>query len=186
MSPERALCFWPHHVPSQRQHMQTVAFLGLGAIGAPIATHLAPPATALRVWNRTAAKAEEFAVRTGARLARTPADAARGADVVITCFPTSREVEALLDGPDGLLAGLATGTVLVDCTSGDPATSRRIEARLAERGIGFLDAPVSGGVTGAKNAALTVMIGGDAALLARVRPVIARFGKKIVHCGPVG
>src|SRR4026209_2363676 len=73
--------------------MQTVAFLGLGAIGAPIATHLAPPATGLRVWNRTAAKAEEFAARTGAQLARSPADAARGADIVITCFPTSREVE---------------------------------------------------------------------------------------------
>jgi 3-hydroxyisobutyrate dehydrogenase len=166
--------------------MQTVAFLGLGAIGAPIATHLAPPATALRVWNRTAAKAQEFAARTGASRALTPADAARGAEVVITCFPTSREVEALLDGPDGLLNGLAQGSVLVDCTSGDPATSRRIATRLAERGTGFLDAPVSGGVTGAKNAALTVMIGGDPEVLARVRPVLERFGKKIVHCGPVG
>src|SRR5690242_7073373 len=87
------LCFWPTFpLPTT---MQTVAFLGLGAIGAPIASHLAPPATALRVWNRTAAKAEEFAARTGASVARTPADAARGADVVITCFPTSREVEAL-------------------------------------------------------------------------------------------
>src|SRR5688572_16165375 len=154
---------------SHRHQMQTVAFLGLGAIGAPIATHLAPPATALRVWNRTAAKAQEFAARTGAHRALTPADAARGAEVVITCFPTSREVEALLDGPDGLLNGLAQGSVLVDCTSGDPATSRRIAARLAERGTGFLDAPVSGGVTGAKNAALTVMIGGDPEVLARVR-----------------
>ena len=166
--------------------MQTVAFLGLGAIGAPIASHLAPPATALRVWNRTAAKAEEFAARTGAQAVRTPAEAARGADVIITCFPTSREVESILDGPDGLLSGLAKGTVLVDCTSGDPATSRRIEQRLAERGVAFLDAPVSGGVTGAKNAALTVMIGGDPDVLARIRPVIERFGKKIVHCGPVG
>jgi 3-hydroxyisobutyrate dehydrogenase len=166
--------------------MQTVAFLGLGAIGAPMAAHLAPPATALRVWNRTTAKGEEFAARTGAHLALTPADAVRGVAVAITCFPTSREVESLLDGPDGLLNGLARGSVLVDCTSGDPATSRRIAARLAEQGIGFLDAPVSGGVTGAKNAALTVMIGGDADILARVRPVIERFGKKIVHCGRVG
>ena len=166
--------------------MQTVAFLGLGAIGAPIASHLAPPATALRVWNRTAAKAEAFAARTGAQRAVTPADAARGADVVITCFPTSREVEGLLDGPDGLLSGMEQGSVLLDCTSGDPATSRRMAARLMERSIGFLDAPVSGGVIGAKNAALTVMIGGDSAVLARVRPVIERFGRKIVHCGPVG
>jgi 3-hydroxyisobutyrate dehydrogenase len=166
--------------------MQTVAFLGLGAIGAPIASHLAPPATALRVWNRTAAKADAFAAQTGAQAVRTPADAARGAEYVITCFPTSREVEGLLDGADGLLAGLAKGSVLIDCTSGDPATSRRIAERLSERGVGFLDAPVSGGVSGAKNAALTVMVGGDAAVLERVRPLIARFGKKIVHCGPVG
>ena len=166
--------------------MQTVAFLGLGAIGAPMASHLAPPATALRVWNRTAAKAAEFASRTGAQAFGTPAETARGAAVVITCFPTSREVESLLDGPDGLLAGLAKGSVLIDCTSGDPATSQRIAARLSERGVDFLDAPVSGGVTGAKNAALTVMIGGDAGVLARVRPVIELFGKKIVHCGAVG
>jgi 3-hydroxyisobutyrate dehydrogenase len=166
--------------------MQSVAFLGLGAIGAPMARHLAPPATALTVWNRTAGRAVEFGARTGARVVATPADAARGADVVITCFPTSREVEALLDGPDGLLAGLAQGAVLVDCTSGDPATSNRIAARLAGRGIGFLDAPVSGGVVGAVKGALTVMVGGDPAVLARVLPLLERFGKKIVHCGPVG
>jgi 3-hydroxyisobutyrate dehydrogenase len=92
----------------------------------------------------------------------------------------------LLDGPDGLLATMPAGAVLVDCTSGDPATSRRMAARLAERGIGFLDAPVSGGVAGAEQGALTVMIGGDDATLARVRPVLECFGKKIVHCGAVG
>jgi 3-hydroxyisobutyrate dehydrogenase len=113
--------------------------------------------------------------------------------VVITCLPTSREVEALLDGaghgPDlsaGLLARMAPGAVLVDCTSGDPATSRRIADRLAERGVGFLDAPVSGGTAGAERGALTVMCGGDAETFARVRPVLTAFGQKIVHCGPVG
>ena len=166
--------------------MPSVAFLGLGAIGAPMAAHLAPPATALTVWNRTGAKSAEFGARTGARVARSPADAARGADVVMTCFPTSREVEALLDGPDGLLAGLSGGATFVDCTSGDPATSQSIAVRLNERGVGFLDAPVSGGVSGAEKGALTVMVGGDAALLERVRPVIECFGKKVVHCGPVG
>jgi 3-hydroxyisobutyrate dehydrogenase len=105
---------------------------------------------------------------------------------VVTCFPTSREVEALLDGADGLLAGLAEGATLVDCTSGDPAGSRRVAARCAERGAAFLDAPVSGGVAGAERGALTVMVGGDAAALARVRPVLAAFGQKIVHCGAVG
>ena len=163
-----------------------VAFLGLGAIGTPMARHLAAGPFGLRVWNRTASKAAEFAAASGATHAATPAEAARGADIVITCFPVSRDVEALLDGPDGLLAGMASGTALVDCTSGDPATSQRIAARLAERSIGFLDAPVSGGVVGAEAGTLTVMIGGDAALLERVRPALEAFGKRIVPCGPVG
>lgn len=166
--------------------MTTVAFLGLGAIGTPMARHLAVPEFSLSVWNRTAAKATAFAAEFAVRAAATPAEAARGTDFVITCLPSSREVEGLLDGPDGLLAGLTKGSVLVDCTSGDPATSRRIAARLAERGIGFLDAPVSGGVAGAEIATLTVMVGGDAAMLARVMPVFDAFGEKIVHCGPVG
>ena len=166
--------------------MPTVAFLGLGAIGAPMARHLATPDFGLRVWNRTAAKAAAFAEAHAAQHAATPADAARGADVVITCFPVSADVESILDGPDGLLAGLAPGSVLVDCTSGDPATSRRIAQRLAGLGIGFLDCPVSGGTAGAEAGTLTVMVGGDAGLLARVRPVLEAFGKTIVHCGPVG
>lgn len=166
--------------------MTTVAFLGLGAIGTPMAKHLARAPLGLRVWNRTGARAAAFAAEHGVVHAATPAGAARGADVVITCFPVSSDVERLLDGADGLLAGLAAGATLVDCTSGDPAGSQRIAAALAARGVGFLDAPVSGGVVGAEAAALTVMVGGDAALLARVRPVLEVFGKKIVHCGAVG
>ena len=164
-----------------------VAFLGLGAIGAPMARHLARPGFTLALWNRTRATAERVAsALPGVRVAASPADAARGADVVVTCLPTSREVEALLDGPDGLLAGLAAGATLADCTSGDPAGSRRIAARLAGRGIGFVDAPVSGGVAGAEKGALTVMVGGDAATLERVRPVLECFGTTIVHCGATG
>ena len=163
-----------------------VSFLGLGAIGSPMAAHLAAKSPGTRVWNRTAAKAAAFAAEHGVTQAATPAEAARGADIVITCFPVSRDVEALLDGPAGLLAAMTAGSTLVDCTSGDPATSRRIAARLAERGIGFLDAPVSGGVVGAVAGTLTVMVGGDAATLERVRPVLEMFGKRIVHCGPVG
>lgn len=166
--------------------MQPVAFLGLGAIGTPMARHIAESEFALAVWNRTREKAAQFAAAHKARHALTPADAARGAAVVVTCLPTSREVESLLDGPDGLLAAMASGSVLVDCTSGDPATSRRIAERLAARGIGFLDAPVSGGVAGAEIGTLTVMVGGDAATLERVMPVLDAFGEKIVHCGPVG
>ena len=163
-----------------------VAFLGLGAIGRPMAEHLAEPPFVLAVWNRTAERAAAFAVEAGVRHAHTPREAAAGAAIVVTCFPTSREVEALLDGEDGLLAGLAPGTLLVDCTSGDPATSRRIAARLAERDVAFLDAPVSGGVAGAEAGTLTVMCGGGAAELERAHPVLAAFGERIVHCGPVG
>jgi 3-hydroxyisobutyrate dehydrogenase len=163
-----------------------VAFLGLGAIGAPMARHLAADPFSLTVWNRTRAKADELAAAVKAKAAATPADAARGAAVVITCLPTSREVAALLDGPDGLLAGMQRGSTLVDCTSGDPATSQEIARRLAERGIAFLDAPVSGGVNGAVAGTLTVMCGGDAATFEAVRPVLGAFGKKIVLCGPVG
>ena len=162
-----------------------VAFLGLGAIGAPMARHLAPRYS-LSVWNRTAARATEFARQTESHAASTPAEAVRGATVVITCLPTSREVEALLDGPDGMLEAFESGATLVDCTSGDPATSRRIAKRLAERGVGFVDAPVSGGVSGAMKGILTIMCGGDEATMARARPILEAFGEKIVLCGPVG
>lgn len=166
--------------------MTNVAFLGLGAIGTPMARHLAIPEFSLAVWNRTGAKTAAFCAAHTARAATTPADAARGAAFVVTCLPTSREVEALLDGPDGLIAGMAKGTLLIDCTSGDPATSQRMAAKLAEHGIGFIDAPVSGGVVGAENGKLTIMVGGEAALLERAMPVLKAMGEKIVHCGTVG
>lgn len=162
-----------------------VAFLGLGAIGAPMARHLAPLYT-LSVWNRTEDRARQFAADYKASAATSPADAARGASIVITCLPTSREVESLLDGADGMLGALESGATLIDCTSGDPATSRRIAARLSERGVGFVDAPVSGGVSGATKGILTVMCGGDEATMQRARPILEAFGEKIVHCGPVG
>lgn len=162
-----------------------VAFLGLGAIGAPMARHLASRYT-LSVWNRTAERAVEFARATGSRAAASPADAVRGATLAVTCLPTSREVEQLLEGPEGMLAAFDAGATLVDCTSGDPATSRRIAERLAARGVGFVDAPVSGGVSGAVKGILTIMCGGDESAMQRARPVLEAFGEKIVHCGPVG
>jgi len=163
-----------------------VAFLGLGAIGRPMAARIVAGGHSVAVWNRTTERAQSFAAESGARHASTPADAARGAEVVITCLPTSRDVEGLLDGPDGLLAAIQKGATLVDCTSGDPAGCRRIAARLAERGVAFIDAPVSGGVVGAESGTLTVMIGGDADVIARVQPVLDSFGKNIVHCGEIG
>lgn len=162
-----------------------IAFLGLGAIGTPMARHVADKFP-LTVWNRSSDAASAFAKAHGSAVAATPAAAAGGASVVITCLPTSREVEAVLDGPDGLLVGMADGSLLIDCTSGDPASSRRIAARVAPRGIAFLDAPVSGGVSGAEGGVLTVMCGGDDATFERARPVLEAFGRKIVLVGPVG
>ena len=162
-----------------------VAFLGLGAIGAPMAVHVAAR-HALTVWNRTGAKAHAFAETTGATVARTPREAASGAQVVVTCLATSSDLEGLLDGTDGLLAGLGQGALLLDCTSGDPAASRRIAERLEAREIDFVDAPVSGGVNGAEAAALTVMAGGAAEALDRGRPVLECFARRIELMGPVG
>jgi len=162
-----------------------VAFLGLGAIGRPMAVRVASRFP-LSVWNRTAARAAEFAAETGARAAATPREAVQGTPIVVTCLPTSAEVESLLDGPDGILAGLEPGALLVDCTSGDPASSRRIAERLAALGFGFVDAPVSGGTNGAEAGTLTVMVGGDAQLFDRAAPVLSAFGSRIVRMGPVG
>lgn len=167
--------------------MTHVAFLGLGAIGCPIAARLAAvPELTLTVWNRTGSRAEAFAHAHGAHVAPTPADAVRAADVVITCLTVSADVEGLLDGETGLLGALRPDAVVVDCTSGDPAGSRRIAARLAARGVAYLDAPVSGGTTGAAQGTLTIMVGGDRSVLERVRPVLERFGTTIVHCGDIG
>ena len=162
-----------------------VSFLGLGAIGTPMAAHLVREHD-LVVWNRTAERAHAFAEEHGVRAVATPRDAAAHAEVLITCLPTSREVETTVEGPEGILAGAARGALLVDCTSGDPAGSRRIAARLSERSVGFIDAPVSGGTNGAAAGTLTIMVGGDPAAFARARPVLGAFGSRIEHVGPVG
>ncbi len=163
----------------------SAAFLGLGAIGTPMAHHVAR-ATRLAVWNRTREKAEAFAGETGARNAESPADAADGVDFLITCLPTSAQVELVLFGPAGAAEKLRRGSIVIDCTSGDPATSRRIAARLDAAGLDFIDAPVSGGVSGAVAGKLTVMVGGKASALDRARPILDLFAGKIVHCGGVG
>lgn len=163
-----------------------VAFIGLGAIGCPMAEHLAKPPFDLVIWNRTPRKSRAFALRHRVPVATTPAEAARNADIVVTCLPSSAEVLTLLDGDDGLAAGLEPGTLLVDCTSGDPQTSRIISERLRANGVDFIDAPVSGGVKGAEAGTLTVMCGGGQDAIDRARPVLEAFGSKIVRCGDVG
>ena len=164
--------------------MLSVAFLGLGAIGRPMAARIATAGFPLTVWNRTVERTQEFTRDRGVRAGKSVADAVTGADLVITCLSTSADVASLLDAE--VVGAFKAGTTLVDCTSGDPATSRRLATRLRERGIAFVDAPVSGGVKGAQDGTLTVMCGGDEHDIARARPVLDTFGKKIVHCGPVG
>jgi 3-hydroxyisobutyrate dehydrogenase len=161
------------------------AFIGLGAIGWPMAQRVADH-FALTVWNRTATKARQFATVTHCQVAATPREAAANADVVLTCLSTSKDVEAVLEGTDGLKAGLKRGALLLDCTSGDPGISRRLAADLAERGVAFADCPVSGGPDGARTGKLTVMVGADEATFKRAQPVLGAFGKLVAHVGPVG
>ncbi len=151
-----------------------------------MASHLTRAPFQLTVWNRTTEKAEAFAREYGVSVASTPATAVRGAEIVVTCLPSSREVESILDGDDGIEAGIESGAMLIDCTSGDPATSIRIADRLRQRNVEFIDAPVSGGVKGAIAGTLTVMCGGSQSAIIRAMPVLESFGGKIIRCGDVG
>jgi 3-hydroxyisobutyrate dehydrogenase len=151
-----------------------------------MARHLAQKGFELSVWTRTTAKSDAFAREFGARAASGPGDAARDADVVITCLPSSVEVEAVATSPDGILKTIKSRAMLLDCTSGDPEASKRLAELLSKKGCAFVDAPVSGGVAGAEAGKLTVMCGGSNEDFARARPVLEAFGEKIVHCGPVG
>lgn len=153
-----------------------------------MSAHIARSGHSLTVWNRTARRAVDgAAAAAGARVAMSAADAVRTADIVITCLPESSDVAELLSANDDeLMNALRSGALFVDCTSGDPETSRRIATDLAARGVEFIDAPVSGGVVGAEAGKLTVMVGGSAAALERARPVLDSFAGKIVHCGDVG
>jgi 3-hydroxyisobutyrate dehydrogenase len=162
-----------------------IAFLGLGAIGTPMAVHVGRRHE-LIVWNRTAARAAAFAAVHPCVVAATPREAASGAEVVITCLTTSSDVVGLLDGADGLLAGMVRGALFLDCTSGDPEATRRLGERLAPLGIDFADAPVSGGTNGAEAGTLTVMVGGTEDTFRRARPVLDCFGRRVEHMGPLG
>jgi 3-hydroxyisobutyrate dehydrogenase len=162
-----------------------IAFLGLGAIGRPMAARLASRFP-LTVWNRTAAIAEAFGHQVPCRVAPSARDAVAEADVVMACLSTSADVDQLLNGPTGIASALRPGSLFLDCTSGDAATSTRLAAQLAARGIDFADCPVSGGTNGAEAGILTVMVGGAPETFAKARPVLEAFGKLIVHVGPVG
>lgn len=158
-----------------------IGFIGLGAMGRPMAANLAAVAPTT-VWNRTRAVAVDHAAEHGTSVAHAVTDLA-DAEVVVTCLPTTAEVEQVA----GVLAPhLAPGTVWIDHTSGDPEASRTLAAELGDRGIAYLDAPVSGGTDGAAAGTLTVMVGGDAAVVGDVRWCLDAVGERIVHVGPIG
>lgn len=159
-----------------------VGFIGLGAIGTPMAAHVAHAFPTV-VWNRTAATAERFAAEQPAEVASTVTDLVERVDVVITCLPTSREVGDVLRSAGG---AWRHGQLVVDCTSGDPAGTRANAEWCGGRGVSFVDAPVSGGTAGAAAGTLTVMLGGEAPEVDRARAVVAPFAGKVVHVGPVG
>jgi 3-hydroxyisobutyrate dehydrogenase len=164
---------------------QRVAFLGLGTMGAAMAANLARADFAVTGWNRTPGRAAELA-ELGVTMAANPAGAAAAADVVVICVSDTPDVESVLFGPDGVADGARAGTLVIDCSTIAPSGSWDFAARLKERGLAMVDAPVSGGSEGAKNATLTIFVGGDADDVERARPVLAALGKTITHVGPIG
>lgn len=162
--------------------MPSIGFIGLGAIGRPMAVHVVR-AFATTVWNRTATRAAAFAEEHGARTAASPDELVGAVDVVMTCLPTSAEVRQVVEAAAD---AWREGQLVVDCTSGAPAASRSLAAWLEDRGVGFVDAPVSGGTSGAERGSLTVMLGGDDRWIERARAVVAPFAETVVHVGPVG
>jgi 3-hydroxyisobutyrate dehydrogenase-like beta-hydroxyacid dehydrogenase len=151
-----------------------------------MAANLAKAGFELNVWNRTAAKAERFAQEHGGTVAATPAEAARGAGVAITMVPDAPEVEETLFGEEGAVHGLEPGALAVDMSTIAPSASRKIAEQLAERGIGFVDAPVTGSRPKAESGTLTIMVGGAGEQVQRARPLFEAMGERIVHIGPQG
>lgn len=159
--------------------IQSVAFIGLGAMGYPMARHLRKSFQDVRVWNRNFAKAQQHA--TDYATHAVALEDAVQADVIFSCLPTSADVEQLIAS-----VTLKAGSIWVDCTSGVPNSAKKLAQQLQSHGVYYLDAPVSGQTIGAENATLTVMVGGDANAFARAEPAIACFGQLIQHVGESG
>jgi 3-hydroxyisobutyrate dehydrogenase len=163
-----------------------LAFLGLGVMGYPMAGHLAKAGHQLTVYNRTTAKAEAWVKEHGGSYRATPAQAAAGAEIVFTCVGNDDDVRQVVAGKDGAFAGMGRGAILADHTTASAEVAREMAALAAKHGLGFLDAPVSGGQAGAVNGKLTVMVGGDAAVFAKAQPVMAHYGRAVTLLGPAG
>lgn len=161
---------------------ERLAFLGMGQMGAPMARNLLKAGYPVTVWNRTRDKAEALR-NDGALVAETPAAATERAEVVLACLFDGAAVEAVLEGPQGVLAALRPGQVFVDHTTNSPPLSRRLAARVAERGATMLDAPVSGGDVGAQRGMLSIMCGGNPAAFDRCEPILAAMGRRVTLMG---
>lgn len=161
----------------------TAGFIGLGAMGAPMARHLHRAGHLAAVWNRTRTVAEALAAELGVAAPVSPAELAAQCEVVFVCVSADADVLGIVDA---LRPGLRREAVVIDTSTVAPATARRAAAMVAERGGMFLDAPLTGGVEGARNGTLSVLVGGDEAAFARVRPLLETFGKRVTRFGDVG
>jgi len=166
--------------------MAQVAFLGLGVMGGPMAAHLAAAGHSVTVYNRSADKAAAWVAAHGGTAASTPAAAAQGAGIVLSCVGNDDDLRAVCHGADGAFAGMATGSLFIDHTTVSAKVTRELSAEAAARGIGFVDAPVSGGQAGAVNGVLSVMCGGTQADFARAAPVVAAYARICKRLGDSG
>ena len=164
----------------------SVAFVGLGVMGYPMAGHLSSAGFDICVYNRTQAKAERWLAEYKGRSAATPAEAASDADIVLLCVGNDDDVRSVVYGDTGVLAGIGKGAILVDHTTVSADLARTLAESCAERELGFLDAPVSGGQAGAENGQLTIMVGGAAAVFDRAEPVMDHYAKSIRLMGGAG
>ncbi|MFA7424095.1 MAG: NAD(P)-dependent oxidoreductase, partial [Desulfosarcinaceae bacterium] len=164
---------------------QRIGWIGTGVMGGPMCGHLMDAGYPMTVYNRSREKAA-FLVDRGARWAGTPAEVARQADIVFTMVGLPADVREVYFGENGVLAGARTGSALVDMTTSEPTLAVEIARSAAAQGVSALDAPVSGGDVGARNATLAIMVGGEAVAVARVKPLLAQLGRSIVHQGPAG
>ncbi len=165
---------------------EKVAFIGLGVMGYPMAGHLVKAGHEVTVWNRTAAKAEAWAKEHKGHRAKAPADAAKGARFVMTCVGNDDDLRSVALGPQGALAGMDKGAILVDHTTASAEVAQELATKAGEKGLGFLDAPVSGGESGARNGQLTVMVGGKDSDYAKAEPVIQAYARMVKLLGPAG
>jgi len=166
--------------------MAKCAFIGLGIMGYPMAGHLQAKGHEVTVYNRTAAKAEQWARQYRGRHAPSPREAAAGAEIVFMCVGNDDDIRSVTYGEQGALAGLGRGCVLVDHTTASADIARELEGEAKSQGKQFVDAPVSGGQAGAENGTLTIMCGGEPAAFERAEPVMAAYGRAVTLMGPAG